>query len=137
MGDEEEDAIMSDINTTPLVDIMLVLLIIFLITIPAIVHSVAVELPERKERRDSHQTGEHPDLGGQGRRCSIGVTRNLPTWMPCSTSSRWKRENPQPEVHIRGGCWRGMSRSVAWFTPASAQHFEEGVGFITEPPPRS
>ena len=41
-----EDAPMSDINTTPLVDVMLVLLIIFLITIPVVIQSVKVELPK-------------------------------------------------------------------------------------------
>ena len=44
-GDEK---VMSDINTTPLVDVMLVMLIIFLITVPVIVPSVKVNLPEPK-----------------------------------------------------------------------------------------
>ena len=46
VGDKGEDAPMSDINTTPLVDVMLVLLIIFLITVPVVVESVEVELPD-------------------------------------------------------------------------------------------
>lgn len=46
VGDKGEDAPMSDINTTPLVDVMLVLLIIFLITVPVVVQSVDVELPD-------------------------------------------------------------------------------------------
>ena len=47
VGDKkEEGGVMSDINTTPLVDVMLVLLIIFLITIPVINKSVKVELPK-------------------------------------------------------------------------------------------
>ena len=41
----DDDAVLSEINTTPLVDVMLVLLIIFLITIPVINTSVAVRLP--------------------------------------------------------------------------------------------
>src|SRR5260221_14511755 len=45
-SDEEEHGIMSDINTTPLVDVMLVLLIIFLITIPIITKTVPVTLPK-------------------------------------------------------------------------------------------
>jgi biopolymer transport protein ExbD len=44
--DEEENAVMSEINTTPLVDVMLVLLIIFLITIPVITKTVPVILPK-------------------------------------------------------------------------------------------
>jgi biopolymer transport protein ExbD len=45
-GADGEDEVMSTINTTPLVDVMLVMLIIFLITIPVIVPTVKVELPE-------------------------------------------------------------------------------------------
>ena len=45
-GSEGEDTPMSDINTTPLVDVMLVLLIIFLITVPVVVHTVPVTLPK-------------------------------------------------------------------------------------------
>ena len=44
-GSEEEQGVMSSINTTPLVDVMLVLLIIFLVTIPVINKSVPVDLP--------------------------------------------------------------------------------------------
>ena len=44
-ADEDERA-MSEINTTPLVDVMLVLLIVFMITIPVITHTVPVELPQ-------------------------------------------------------------------------------------------
>ena len=46
VGDKGEDAPMSDINTTPLVDVMLVLLIIFLITVPVALETVDVELPD-------------------------------------------------------------------------------------------
>ena len=46
VDDEEENAVMSEINTTPLVDVMLVLLIIFLITIPVITKTVPVVLPK-------------------------------------------------------------------------------------------
>ena len=44
----DEDDVISAINTTPLVDIMLVLLIIFLITVPVAIHTVPVKLPEEK-----------------------------------------------------------------------------------------
>ena len=44
-GEEGDDVPMSDINTTPLVDVMLVLLIIFLITIPVVIQTVPVQLP--------------------------------------------------------------------------------------------
>src|SRR3546814_6675834 len=45
-GDGEDDRPMSDINTTPLVDVMLVLLIIFLITVPVVIQTVPLQLPQ-------------------------------------------------------------------------------------------
>jgi biopolymer transport protein ExbD len=48
VGSEGEDEIMSQIDTTPLVDVMLVLLIIFLITIPVVTTSIKVDLPQEK-----------------------------------------------------------------------------------------
>jgi len=52
--DDEEDEVVSTINTTPLVDVMLVLLIIFLITIPVVTTSIPVVLP--KERNEVRET---------------------------------------------------------------------------------
>lgn len=46
IGEQAEDALMSEINTTPLVDVMLVLLIIFLITVPVVIQTVPVQLPK-------------------------------------------------------------------------------------------
>ncbi|SUU24216.1 biopolymer transport protein ExbD/TolR [Acinetobacter haemolyticus] len=47
-SDQSDDDVIGTINTTPLVDIMLVLLIIFLITVPVVTHTVPVNLPEEK-----------------------------------------------------------------------------------------
>lgn len=49
-SDQSDDDVIGTINTTPLVDIMLVLLIIFLITVPVVTHTVPVKLPEEKIR---------------------------------------------------------------------------------------
>lgn len=45
MGDHDDDAPMSEINVTPLVDVMLVLLIVFMITMPVLTHSIPIQLP--------------------------------------------------------------------------------------------
>ena len=54
---------MSDINTTPLVDVMLVLLIIFLITVPVVIQTVPVKLPKVRVRADDDQAGERLAVG--------------------------------------------------------------------------
>jgi biopolymer transport protein ExbD len=69
VGGEGEDEVMSTINTTPLVDVMLVMLIIFLITVPVIVPSVKVELPEP---RNIAQTTKPEDIP-----ISVDVDGNL------------------------------------------------------------
>src|SRR5258706_14965616 len=101
-GEGGEDELVASINTTPLVDVMLVLLIIFLITIPVVMHLVPLELP--KERNQVRQT--KPDD------ISIAVDRDGDIFWGLTRITdnedlvrRFKEEavlNPQPEVHIRG-----------------------------------
>ena len=64
---EDDERAMSEINTTPLVDVMLVLLIVFMITIPVITQTVPVELPKGAQPGDADQAGEHQYLRQQGR----------------------------------------------------------------------
>jgi biopolymer transport protein ExbD len=56
----------AEINTTPLVDVMLVLLVIFMITLPLITHRLAVDLPETEANAPS--TSTEPRTGGVGHR---------------------------------------------------------------------
>jgi biopolymer transport protein ExbD len=101
-GDDEDGALNSTINTTPLVDVMLVLLIIFLITIPVVTKSVPVQLPHETNIA-THTKPENIviaiDAAGNtywndGRlRDNAQLLENL--------KSR-SGEVPQPEVHIRG-----------------------------------
>ena len=130
-GDEEMN---STINTTPLVDVMLVLLIIFLITIPVVTQSVKLELP--KERNLPTQTKPENIV--------IAVNRDGEVFwnmqrMPDNEAlvARLKTEavkEPQPEVHIRGD---GEVRyeSVGRVVVACQRAGIMKVGFITEPPP--
>ena len=62
-ADGDEDVPMSDINTTPLVDVMLVLLIIFLITVPVVMQTVPVKLPSVALRSDPDQARERQPVG--------------------------------------------------------------------------
>lgn len=52
MGDGDDDAPMSDINVTPLVDVMLVLLIVFMITMPVLTHSLQINLPVSSQKTE-------------------------------------------------------------------------------------
>ena len=100
--DGEEDAVIGTINTTPLVDVMLVLLIIFLITIPVVTHTVPVKLPS--ERNQPYKT--------KPTNINLSITRDGDVFwnqQPVADSDdllkRLKEiavQDPQPEVHIRG-----------------------------------
>ena len=132
--DGDEDEMNSSINTTPLVDVMLVLLIIFLITIPVVTQTIKLELP--KERNLPTLTKPENIV--------IAVNRDGETYWGLEripdTEALVKRlkiesvKEPQPEVHIRGDSevrYEAVGRVVVACQRAGI--FK--VGFITEPPP--
>ena len=129
----EDDAVLSEINTTPLVDVMLVLLIIFLITIPVINTSVAVRLP-----REANQLQQ-----SQPQTVVISVDARGDTyWFDARLTDAQSlqdkltpmaRQTPQPEVHIRGDA-RSDFEDVARVLYACQQAGITRIGFVTEPP---
>jgi len=98
-GDDELNA---SINTTPLVDVMLVLLIIFLITIPVVIHTVPLELP--KERNQPRQTKPTNITISVNREGDIfwEQTRITDNELLVKRLKEKAVLVPQPEVHIRG-----------------------------------
>jgi biopolymer transport protein ExbD len=99
--EEEDSPVNSTINTTPLVDIMLVMLIIFLITIPVAVKSIPVELPtERNQVVVPRKENINLSVRTDG-----AVFWNLAEVTESQLAQRLAveaRKDPQPEVHIRG-----------------------------------
>ncbi|MCQ8279159.1 biopolymer transporter ExbD [Acetobacteraceae bacterium KSS8] len=134
-SDGDEDEVVSAINTTPLVDVMLVLLIIFLITIPVVTHTVKVNLP--KDANQEAQT--KPD------NVTIAVNQAGTIFWDTTPLSGTKEllhrleqaavKKPQPEVQIRGDAL-ARYESVGKVVFACQQAGISKVGFITEPPPR-
>ena len=130
---QDEEELVSTINTTPLVDVMLVLLIIFLITIPVVTATVPVALP--KETNQPTQT--RPD------NVVIAVSREGDVfWNEQHIADDQKlvdrlkaaaAMNPQPEVHIRGDL-NGRYEFVGRVVFACQRAGILKIGFITEPP---
>jgi biopolymer transport protein ExbD len=131
-SDGDEDQAIAAINTTPLVDVMLVLLIIFLVTIPVITQNVAVTLPI--ENNVARQT--------KPENIEISVTKDGDVFWGTvmvrdneELVGRLKKVavlQPQPEVHIRGdqgGRYEFVGRVV--FAAQRAGILK--IGFITEP----
>jgi biopolymer transport protein ExbD len=131
---QDEDELNSQINTTPLVDVMLVLLIIFLITIPVVIHNIALDLP--KERNLPTQTKPENIVIAVDRDGNVFWNNQFVD--DGELFSRLKEvavKKPQPEVHIRGdreARYEFVGRVVFNCQRASILK----IGFITEPPPR-
>ena len=131
----EEDGLTSAINTTPLVDVMLVLLIIFLITIPVVTQTVPVQLP--LETNIARQT--------KPENIEISVNKDGDVFwnaQPVADSEalfqRLKEVavmNPQPEVHIRGDLG-ARYESIGRVVFACQRAAIAKISFITEPPPK-
>ena len=147
---DDEDVPISDINTTPLVDVMLVLLIIFLITVPVVLQTVPIKLPS--VRYEVTQTKpENVSLtvrGAPNGSCEVywNMTKMSSTDLLDRAVANLKAQvdkvgGPQniteenmPEVHIRGDIntpYRCIGGAV--FTMQRAGFAR--VGFISEPPP--
>jgi len=131
----EEDEVVSTINTTPLVDVMLVLLIIFLITIPAVNYSVQINLPkERNEVRESKPENIVISVDAKGQMYWFDARVNGTEHLVDRLKTVAKMD-PQPEVHIRGDL-TAQYDSVGKIVYACQQAGIMKVGFITEPPPK-
>jgi biopolymer transport protein ExbD len=132
VGSEADDEIIGTINTTPLVDVMLVLLIIFLITIPVVTTSVKVDLP--KEKNLIRETKPENVI------ISVNAAGNIYLYdTPIKNSAdlldRMKTfavKDPQPEVQIRGDA-RSDFEAVGRVMYAVQRAGIVKVGFITEP----
>jgi biopolymer transport protein ExbD len=148
--DTGEDVPMSDINTTPLVDVMLVLLIIFLIAVPVVLQTVPVQLP--KVRFEPTQTKpENVNLsvrGGPGGTCEVYwnltkvdnkelldlAVKKLEQLIKDVGGVQNVNEENMPEAHIRGDIntpYKCIGGTI--FTMQRAGFAR--VGFISEPPP--
>jgi biopolymer transport protein ExbD len=133
-GDEGEDAVMSAINTTPLVDVMLVLLIIFLITIPVVTTSIPVVLPkERIEVRESKPENVIISVDQRGN-IFYYEARVQTVDALVEKLKKISRLDPQPEVQVRGDMgaqYEGVGKVLLACQRAGIVK----VAFITEPPP--
>lgn len=131
-GSDEEPGVMASINTTPLVDVMLVLLIIFLITIPVITKTVPVKLPNA----NNIPTQTKP----QDITIAVDAAGNV-YWddkqIPNSDQLLTMIEQqavkvPQPEIHIRGDK-NASYKSIGHVLYELQRGGMVKVAFITEP----
>ena len=128
---DSSDEVMNEINMTPLVDVMLVLLIIFIITVPVMKHAVNVDLPQatsQQEQVKPETVKLSVDASG-----AYFINENkvsdeaLPALLQAEAA-----KNPQPDLHIRGDKNVRYER-VAQAMAMAQQAGLRKIGFITEP----
>ena len=134
-ADQGDDALIAEINTTPLVDVMLVLLIIFLITIPVVNSSIGVTLPrEPSMAKDAQRENVIITVDAQGAiywfNTRLPDHRGLPELLGQIAAMQ-----PQPEVHIRADA-RADYLPVGQVVTAAQQAGIARIGFLTEQPGR-
>ena len=133
--DGDDDEVIATINTTPLVDVMLVLLIIFLITSPVVLKTIQVKLPaERNVIYKTRPENINLSIDKEGKmywnQHQLADTTEL--------FERLKKEavkQPQPELHIRGDQdtkYEPIGRAILTAQRAAIAK----VSFVTEPPPK-
>ncbi len=147
-GEEGDDVPMSDINTTPLVDVMLVLLIIFLITIPVVIQTVPVQLPTvaNEVTQTKRENISLTVRGGAGGGCEVywqltrvdnaelleRAVKKLEAEIERAGGVENITEENMPEAHIRGDAstpYKCIGGAV--FTMQRAGFAR--VGFISQP----
>jgi len=150
VGGDSAEKPMSDINTTPLVDVMLVLLIIFLIAVPVVIQTVKVKLPDVKfDPTTTKPENVSLSVRGSADGCEVywGMSRVTNEELLDRAVEKLKAEVARqggpnaaglelPEVHIRGDVdtpYRCIGGTI--YTMQRAGFIK--VGFISEPPPGS
>ncbi|CAG2149958.1 Biopolymer transport protein ExbD [Cupriavidus yeoncheonensis] len=129
--DSDDDEVMSEINMTPLVDVMLVLLIIFIITIPVINHAVKIDLPRASNTpNDSKPQSINVSIDAQGK--VYWNQTEVDDATLANNIALAAQQEPQPELHLRAD--REVRYERVAEVMAAAQHGGLGkIGFITEP----
>ena len=128
---DDNDEVLSEINMVPLIDVMLVLLIVFIITVPVIQHAVKVDLPQASTQKvqlkpDNIQLSVDAQGQYHWNKTPVG-DEELHTRFAAAA-----QQQPQPELHIRGDKTVRYER-VAQAMAAAQRAGIQKLGFITEP----
>jgi biopolymer transport protein ExbD len=128
---DETDEVMNEINMTPLVDVMLVLLIVFIITVPVMKHSVNVDLPSATSTpQDPKPDTIRLSVNAQGDYFWNEQRVTEQDLLPRLEAAA--KRDPQPELHLRGDREARYER-VAQALAAAQRSGLRKIGFITEP----
>ncbi|MBK6615557.1 biopolymer transporter ExbD [Ottowia sp.] len=129
---DDQDEMMGEINMVPFIDVMLVLLIIFIITVPVMKHAVNVELPRASNEKENVKP-ETLRLTVQADGTYFLGDERVDDDQFARRLQAEGQKNPQPDLHIRGDRDVRYER-VAQAMATAQQAGLKKIGFITEPP---
>ncbi|MEP7246681.1 MAG: biopolymer transporter ExbD [Gammaproteobacteria bacterium] len=130
VGSTSDDAPMCDMNTTPLIDVMLVLLIMFIITIPVMTHAVKLDMPQATNPPPPDQRPEVIDLEVDFDGTVVWNGTVVPSVQTLETYFRQESDKePQPEIHLRPDR-RAKYGTVAVVLAAAQRNRMKKIGFV-------
>jgi biopolymer transport protein ExbD len=128
---DEDDGLMNEINMTPLVDVMLVLLIVFMVTIPVIRHAVKIDLPHASSQKEDTKPA-HVDVSiqqdGSVLWDGVPVDDNALQLKIAAAA----QASPQPELHLNADRHVAYEH-VAQLMSAAQRGGLSKIGFVTDP----
>ncbi|MBC8746259.1 MULTISPECIES: ExbD/TolR family protein [Paraburkholderia] len=130
-SDDDDQGLMNEINMTPLVDVMLVLLIIFLVTIPALQHAVRVDLPNASSQPEAVKPA-HVDVAVQADGTVMWDGQPVSDDGLRARIAQAALATPQPELHLRADRKVPYER-VAIVMSAAQRGGLTKMGFVTDP----
>jgi biopolymer transport protein ExbD len=133
-GDNHHSQPMAEINTTPMVDVMLVLLVIFIITAPLLTHAVKIDLPQAASQANQ----EKPDTVTLSINAEGKMFWNDTSFENAELFSRLTTEaqkTPQPELHLRAERITPYQKLAEIMSAAQSAGIVK-IGFITDPTPQ-
>ncbi|RZF27847.1 MULTISPECIES: ExbD/TolR family protein [unclassified Paraburkholderia] len=130
-SDDDDQGLMNEINMTPLVDVMLVLLIIFLVTIPALQHAVRIDLPHASSQPEAVKPA-HVDVAVQADGTLLWDGQPVSDDGLRARIAQAALATPQPELHLRADRKVPYER-VAMVMSAAQRGGLTKMGFVTDP----
>jgi biopolymer transport protein ExbD len=128
---DDDDGLMNEINMTPLVDVMLVLLIVFMVTIPVIRHAVKIDLPHASSQKEDVKPA-HVDVSVEADGTVLWDGNPVDDDTLRAKIAAAAQTSPQPELHLNA------DRKVAYEKVAQVMSAAQSgglakIGFVTDP----
>jgi biopolymer transport protein ExbD len=128
---DDDDGLMNEINMTPLVDVMLVLLIVFMVTIPAIRHAVKIDLPHASSQKEETRPVQvNVSIAADG--TVLWDDQKISSDTLRAKIARAAQTSPQPEVHLNADRKVAYEKVAEVMSAAQAGGLTK-IGFVTQP----